>query len=89
MHLKKLHEAAQWKLLNETDFRSKITSSLMGQQDIIEDLTKIVVRLEEEIFVLKKQIGVNSLQTARLNKKIQYTPKVEDAKPYSQQKRNS
>ena len=90
MHLKKLHEAAQWKRLTETDFRIKVTSLLMDQQDLIENLGNIVTKLEDEILTIKKQIGINSLQTARLNKTVRSTPKVEDASPTrTQQKRDN
>ena len=89
MHLKQLHERAAWQRTTEAEFKTKITNLILEQQDVIENLSKIITNLEEDILTIKKQIGTNSLQTARLNKTIRSTPKVEDGSTTNaQQKRN-
>ena len=89
MHLKKLHEAAEWKKLSESDFRTRATSLLMEQRDLIETLSNIITNLEEEVLTIKKQIGITSLQTTRLSKTVRSTSKVEDGSTtHAQQKRD-
>jgi len=89
MHLKKLHERAVWQRTTDTEFKTKVTNLILEQQDMIETMAGIITRLEEDIQVLKKQIGTNSLQNARLNKKFNSAPKVDDGNANAQQKRNS
>ncbi len=78
-----------WQRVSDAEFKTKVTDLVLEQRDTIETLSGIITRLEEDILMIKKQIGTNSLQTARLNKTIRSTQKVEDVSPtHPQQKRD-
>ena len=88
MNLKKLHEKASWQRLNEQDFRLKTTNLILEHENCIEKLSLIVEQLTNDLFAIRKQLGIMSLQNVRLNKKLNNTRTDNDI-AQAEQKRDS
>lgn len=88
MNLKKLHEAALWHKLSESDFRDKTTRTILEQSAKINILTNQIIDLEETVQLLKKQLGLLGSQNIMINKKIRTNMKVNDDSQAEQSRNN-
>lgn len=78
MKLKKLQENAMWHKLTEPDFKTKVINFILEQEETAEKLSTTIVKLEEDIQSLKKQLGVVNMQNIRLNRKTDFNQKAND-----------
>ena len=74
MNLKKLHEAALWRKLNDEDFKTKAINFILEQQQTINDLIKITTDLKEEIELIKIHTRVLNSRSNKLSKSIKNIP---------------
>ena len=69
MNLKKLHEKAEWQKLTESDFKTRAIDCILEQAAKIENLNKIVTDLQEDLEVIRVELGFVKKQNIRLNRK--------------------
>ena len=88
MNLRKLHEKASWQKLNEQDFRTKTTSLILEHEEAIEKFAIITEQLTNDLFALRKQLGIMNLQNVKLNRKLN-TTRADNDNTQTEQKRDS
>ena len=91
MNLKKLHEKALWLKYDDRNFRQKATDLMLEQQESIGKLENTVATLLDEIYNLKKAVGLASRQNGILAKRFvasQQESRTDDVNPPVNEKRD-